>query len=1523
MSAHGHRLAVWFIAGLISASQPAAAQGVSRLPAAPDDVRTALVDGEAAQAAGNWALAVERFQQVLDYPEDYFLSEGQSLKSHVEAQLAELPTEGLAAYERRFGATARGLLDEALKAGDGDAQRDVMRQYFYTEAGLNAALAIAERQADGGDMLAAARLYDRLAEHPALPQPQRGAVLLRSAVAWWIAGTGDVAQVRLAERQQSGAGPAAQPAVPGDPAEAMEWLSTVAPEDGASADAAEYHVSVFRGNPQRNGATAPAVPVGQFDWQYPAVDLYDNPWNPERIPELESRVDALQRRLSDPDGPEHLMLPAGIPLVANGIVVVHGPGTVKAVSLRTGELLWSSSQVDQTFKQLVDDRWEPEEEWHKANLDLFLAQRTWRDLTSASLSTDGTYVYALFDGGMVSSISQAALNVPDLATHPLAPHPYNRLVAIELQHGRMKWTAGGPSGPYQDELAGVYFLGAPLPIDGKLYCLVEDRGQVRLIVLDAARAAADHLHPGRAVIWSQALYNPDVNLSNAWLGTERRMAGLTPSAAGDILICPTGETTVVAVDLARRTLLWTQQYREPTAGSPHQALAVRMMLARQQQRGRMEDQLAEELLHPDHWADSAAIIAGQHVLLTPPDASDLICVNLLDGSEVWRRPRGEGRFVAGVHGEDVIVVGARQVEAIQLATGEPAWESPIPITAPGGRGFRHGSLYVLPLATDDVITIDLEQQRIIGNSRVDFEAGPGNLVAADGRIVCQTAASLLAFPQLDELRQSTAAALEADPDDVAALSTRGELSLHLGDEAAALEDLRQALTIEDHARTRELLVTTLLEGLRSDFEAYRDAAEEIESLVSDEQDRRRFHRLFAEGLQRAGELQAAFRQYLEFAESMSGSTELERVDSGRSVRIDRWSRGRLESLWQAAGDAERRQLELELAAVIEDAVRSDDVARLAALLSVAPDAAAADRLRYEWTRRVHAPESFAEFESELLSLLESGEPDSSAYATARLAEIWLERRQPVVLLPDLLARLDGPLQDRICLDGRSGLELMTAWREDPGLIALLDPPAVWPSAHVEVNEEARVDRVGQYFEVPLLGRPSPLLRGWTFLTDANGSNLFACDQHGRRMWHIPSGTLGNRRGRNSDFIRYVMTHGRLVLVAVEDQFTILDALSGGQTAIVVANERLTPVADQSPFIINVQRGNAIPRLRNRVWIDPQDGSKAIGNVGPLNDDTFIYQTGTSLRALEPHTGRPLWTCEAPDLEPGGEILADREFVVVWPVKDGPLRLFRTADGEPLGTRNLPASVVKPQPEGHWGRMIVTAEQPPGGDAITLGLYDPAGERMAWEQEFSGVASWGVVDGADFHVLESDGTLHIIAGLTGELLLTVTLEVDPLPERVTVVHGGDRYFVMTYAAPQDAARVVETVQPHFPMVHGAVLAVDRQSGEVLWSQPMRHQQYQADTPGAWPVLSLAAQVVDPNPGEDDRPAGRFWSMQLLDKQTGAVVYQVETSGRQDKRGWDSNPDRHDLSIAAGTARVGLRFMDTPPDDGTTGGEDQRP
>ena len=109
-----------------------------------------------------------------------------------------------------------------------------------------------------------------------------------------------------------------------------------------------------------------------------------------------------------------------------------------------------------------------------------------------------------------------------------------------------------------------------------------------------------------------------------------------------------------------------------------------------------------------------------------------------------------------------------------------------------GRGFLAGSVYYVPLETGAIAGVDLKTGRLLAKSPVrgDFELG--NLVAVKGRIISQSVHEIVALNSLDSIQQELKQNLVAGnrPE---TLVDRGELRLQLGEEAAGLADLRNAL----------------------------------------------------------------------------------------------------------------------------------------------------------------------------------------------------------------------------------------------------------------------------------------------------------------------------------------------------------------------------------------------------------------------------------------------------------------------------------------------------------------------------------------------------------------------------------------------------------------------------------------------------------------------------------------------------------------------------------------------------------
>ena len=156
-------------------------------------------------------------------------------------------------------------------------------------------------------------------------------------------------------------------------------------------------------------------------------------------------------------------------------------------------------------------------------------------------------------------------------------------------------------------------------------------------------------------------------------------------------------------------------------------------------------------MNEDRWLDSAATIVEGKVLLTPSDSDELHCLNLVDGTVLWKRPRGQGLYLACASSGKAVVVGRTHLHAWKLADGNAAWKEPIPIPMPSGRGFRTGALYRLPLSTGEIATVDLGSGHIIARSKSRTGYVPGNLVASGGAIVSQTTNAVVGYKSLSDL----------------------------------------------------------------------------------------------------------------------------------------------------------------------------------------------------------------------------------------------------------------------------------------------------------------------------------------------------------------------------------------------------------------------------------------------------------------------------------------------------------------------------------------------------------------------------------------------------------------------------------------------------------------------------------------------------------------------------------------------------------------------------------------------------
>jgi outer membrane protein assembly factor BamB len=1046
-------------------------------------------------ADGAYDEAIDLLQAVLEIEEDAVAPTAhdpqtvRSLRSQALDLMGEMPPEGRRAYELKFGAPAKRRLDEALSRGDWSALEEVSRRFFHTEAGQEATYRLAVRAQDRGEPLHAALLYARLTEAAVLRfEPQ---LSLRAAAAWLQAGMHEPARkaaARFVERANARVHVAGR-AVPadGDPDQLLAWLERNA---GASPRLRGAAWPVFGGTPDRMAEVAPVTLAGGVEWSHQIHEptRWDDAREASRARRLAETLDQVTQAGASSG---ELRQPAFHPLVAGELVIFRTLRNIQAVDLATGEFRWQTERPhDVLFDRVLEGQTfglgggGVSPFGRSTHLEEYVAQYAWRNLTTGTLATDGRYVYAVEGAGFAGNrILNQGVRARD--HFDLGATSFNTLIAYDLEaEGRIAWTAGGP--PEDATTTGLFFLGPPLPLEGRLYALAEQDGEVRLVVLDPTATNEEE-----RLLWTQTLVGAEVPVT---VDPLRRMSGLSPAFADGVLVCPTGSGAVVGVDLAGQLLLWGYQYPRNVSQRPDGP--QRPIFMPQQSLMPQEE--------VDRWLDAVPHIADGAVYLTPRDSDELHCLDVRDGRQRWKRPRSSGLYVAAVVQGQVLVVGRQNIKAFEVTTGESAWGKALPESETAGRGVRSGELYHLPLATGEIVTLHLGSRQLFGPSPLGEGVTAGNLIAAEGRLISQSTGMVAGFRRLEMFEAELQERLAAE-EDAAALALRGEHRLHRGEIEAGLADLRAACAAGAPPRAKRLLVKTLLEGLRSDFASFRHYEQDLAELADDPIQRAAFFQRFAEGLDEAGEFAAAFQAYLRLTDGRLPELPPVRVTEHHVIRGDRLLQVRIGELYADASPADRETMDAAISLRLREATDAEDLPslhRLASLFRGTPAGAAAFR-------------SLAEFYE------------------ARGDR--LRQEQMLLRLRDLTGSETVDFSDLTRSPETVGDALEASFRHPYRVEYLPDEIGTGrPGTTVEIG-----------FGLRVVGPVPRDYDGWRFEVDTSRRRLHARDPFGRVRWKIDVAT---REDHNSRYVSsidagHVRFSGHLLVCVVGTRLTVLDLLT--------------------------------------------------------------------------------------------------------------------------------------------------------------------------------------------------------------------------------------------------------------------------------------------------------------------------------------------------------------------------------------------
>ncbi|MBA3312647.1 MAG: PQQ-binding-like beta-propeller repeat protein [Planctomycetota bacterium] len=1159
---------------------------------------------EARLEKGVYDEAVDLLQTVLDSDEDSAapIEDGsdvfRSLKGRAIELLSGLAPEGRRVYELKYGVTARGRLGEAINAGDWKGVEAVSRRYFHTAAGREATYRLAVWADDRGEPLEAALLFQRLKEDDggSAFEPQ---LSLRTAAAWSKAGLDDLASeaaARYLDLTRGVLNPiAGAPAVPATPERLLSWLKGIS---GSLDNAADNRWPSIGGSADRLADVGPVAIAGGAEWSHQlhvATD-WDDAHESARVHRLARGLDLLFEAAVAVG--TKLTQPAFHPVVAGDVAVFRTLRNIQAVDVATGKLLWQTDPPhDRYFDAAMAEldvllQLGPE----SSNGPQMISQLAWQNLTSGALSTDGRFVYGIEGTGRV--IMQG-LGRPNA----VGESEFNTLFAYELAaEGRIAWAAGGPR--TEDAASGVFFLGPPLPLGGRLYSIVETDGAIRLLAMDPLADAAHR------VVWSQTLVEADQSLSSDPL---RRISGLSPAFADGVLVCPTGAEAAVAVDLARRILLWGYQYPPDSGVAPSEHVPQIFFGARRVRMVSDDDR--------NRWLDAVPRTTNGAAFLTPRDSNELHCLDLKTGEVRWKHPRGTLLYLAAVRDDLAVLVGRQAIVALDATTGERVWEQPLD-DMPAGRGVQSGDLYHLPLASGEIATIRLSNHQELVRSPVGSGIKPGNLIAVGGRLISQSTDAIVGFRRRDDLE----AAFQTTEDAASAmLALRGADELHRGNTEAGLELLQRALRSADLPDAKRLYVHVLLEGLRANFAKYRKYERDLLAIVDDPDQKADFVRVFAAGLHSSGEHGAAFDAYLRLASDDAGEPGYSTTPDGRLVRADCLDRVRVREIYRGASPSAQAEMAEKVTSELRRAARAGDIAALEQFATIFADTSAApialQALAKEYAKagdvlkleraEMRLRQQFAEpaNESHLLDPSEA----YSAFEPAERAAFEVSFRAEY--LPDEI---------------KSGR----------------------PATAAEASLPMRI-----------VGPVPSAFRGWSFEVAANAWSFVARDARGRKRWEIPFQPNrrfdGNHRGVSRAQIRF---SGHLLAASAGTRVVMLDLTAQADRPAILwfgdLTDRNHDVAIERLVMIN-----------GRTMADPADGP-----IGFAGARLFLYQSGSAVTAVEPLTGEVLWRRSALPLN--CELSGDDEFVTLQMPGGDKVLVLDAIDGRPVAQRELPKAIAR-------------------------------------------------------------------------------------------------------------------------------------------------------------------------------------------------------------------------------------------------------
>ena len=1411
-----------------------------------------------------------------------FLEDGRLRSVRREALLVfeSLNREQLTFYEKKYSEVANSALKVARESGQSSMYLEVARRCFPTLAGAQATDEAATRLLDRGDVSQAAKLWLRIIRSNVHRHRLQPRLFEKAATALFLAGDFQQARQIIAEAEE----------VFGSVPFSWSSIETVAGSHPRFVSLAmSFSGREPFGSPSNNGSSRGSVPYLSPVWTKP---LYGRRpfeklanWERERADNELSETGA-----------------AVLPIVAQGQLIVRDLDGIRSCDPQTGRMLW---RYDSTLSVpgFVSELREAD-----PGSSTSLIETAWTENSSQGIITsDGRRVFA------IDWLKFESLNVPGERPSVQAS---NRLVCLEIpapSGSRLRpddqrvpvvqpvWSVGGSAteGTLVDQL----FLGAPRPVDDALFVISESRRdrELNLVKLEAAT--------GR-VVWLQKIGLVQ-QASFSATQSARNLPMALPAVADGTVVCQPDAEIIVAVDAAQGELKWIYAYGRDgligarsrlsflASGGGFRGFPSTPLIHRQAVL--CLPQHSEEILRLDLgtgqlvWKvkreEDAYLAAATDRIVACVGKHGVRGLSLADGSVVWSARTGlpSGR---GVRLENRYIVPLKSggIASVDLESGRWTKSAVVPELAK--------QRYDKSRQADDGKLVSARDYslRLFGldDERVPDEVRPGNLLFHEGFVFSVGPQHLTAFVEaekmLDELRQKAAknqsvdelliAQLEVSTDREDAAATRlARIIARLGSVASPTESTADTV---DYATW--LLRELISRRLNQDWTAL--TAEQQLALIEQlsqfsEKSSERGHALIEQAVWQAENVSPA--SAVSFARQAidAGLDSFVPIKGNADcfMTAAAYARDLVQRSLQTSSLSTRAQLQDLIEQDLQIAVSLDSVDSLKRFLKLYSATPEAGRVRNRLADRLVQNGRVQEAELLILQNRSHSDREVRAVAEALLISLWSQ------------ARLSYEAGEALYRFGtRYGDISLRAVTEDrlTTVLSVLN----WPKTSVD---RPRV--------------PS----GGGILTGADFVRQFSGDEATRKVfrdlhpldWQVrdvsvrqrPLG-LSNTRTSSlwSGISRRVTYDQRSEFDLVQEsnglqsQWHILDRLAGTERGSVNMPGRLTipgppgyrsvghlmPVGTTAGMLSVSLLEHHDQRPFWTLQFPPLESDQNMIEPGPATPSVCIFQTRKHLFGVDPASGRVLWRRSDLDLASGVHVdreaglFGDEQVLVMFHADQTSYTLFSPQTGQVIKEEKL--NVDFRYPHRVIGRKLFHVTLENGGAGKRIRIWDPLTNTMDLDEELIDrfYSAWSIDD--ELALMTTDTRLRVFSADASKVIVDLNLDRAETNYMSSLrVFSDDQNVYINLQRSDGAGDAVkiyslasDSVVPVDHVHRGLLIAVSRETGQLLWKTPVQQRSFLRADRCSLPFLvglsrvsprrnsstrSLEVRVIDRMTGED--------------------------------------------------------------------------